>query len=213
MKPLMSTPTLLTVIVVAGVIALIPLSQPPLPISAYSDSDDSETNAEQRLGQKNLGSGESSDFNCAEILIKAGTEGNCDKESPEEEPPEEGSATLFVCKVVNDPNQEFEPFDFQFSVTGPGQDIQFPGVPLEDQDADCPPGSSRPGEVVPGEYVIRELTSAFVTPPDSIEVEGDCTQIDLPDVGTAAAATVEIQEGETGTLICTFTNNYEAGSE
>jgi hypothetical protein len=132
-------------------------------------------------------------------------------ETPEEEPPEE-SATLFVCKEVEG-NPEFEPFNFQFIVTGPDVNIQFPGVPLEDQDADCPPGSSRPGEVAPGEYVIRELKSAFVTPPDSIEVEGDCTQIDPPDeVSTAAAATVEIQEGETGTLICTFTNVYEDDS-
>jgi hypothetical protein len=132
-------------------------------------------------------------------------------ETPEEEPPEE-SATLFVCKEVEG-NPEFEPFNFQFIVTGPDVNIQFPGVPLEDQDADCPPGSSRPGEVAPGEYVISELKSAFVTPPDSIEVEGDCTQIDPPDeVSTAAAATVEIQEGETGTLICTFTNVYEDDS-
>jgi hypothetical protein len=70
-KSLMGIPTLLTVIVVAGVIALIPLSHPPLPIAASSDSDDSDTNAEQRLKQKNLGSGDSRDFNCDENMIES----------------------------------------------------------------------------------------------------------------------------------------------
>jgi hypothetical protein len=67
MEPLMSIPTLLTVLVIAIAIALMPLS--PLPLSASSDSDDSETDAEQRLRQKNLGSGESSVFNCDENMI------------------------------------------------------------------------------------------------------------------------------------------------
>jgi hypothetical protein len=129
----------------------------------------------------------------------------------EEEPPEE-SATLFVCKEVEG-NEELEPFDFQFSATGPGVDIQFPGVPANEMGNDCPPGSVRPGEVAPGEYLIRELVSSQIPPPDSIEVEGDCTQIDPPDdFQTLAAATVEIQEGDLGeTLICTFTNIYEGG--
>jgi hypothetical protein len=74
MKSLMSIPTLLTVIVVAGIIALIPLS-PPLPISASSDSDESETNTEQRLRQKNLGSGESDNFNCTENMITSASDG------------------------------------------------------------------------------------------------------------------------------------------
>jgi hypothetical protein len=75
MKSLLSIPTLLTVLFIAGVIALLPLSSPQ--ISAYSDSDDSETNAEQRLGQKNLGSGESSDFNCDENMITSASGTDC----------------------------------------------------------------------------------------------------------------------------------------
>jgi hypothetical protein len=71
MRKSLSIPTLLTVIVIAGIIALIPLSPSPLPISASSDSDDSETNTEQRLGHRNLGSGESSDFNCDENMVKS----------------------------------------------------------------------------------------------------------------------------------------------
>jgi hypothetical protein len=82
MKSLMSIPTLLTVIVVAGEIALIPLSQPPLPISAYSDSDESETNAEQRVREKNLGSGESNDFNCDENMITSASGVDCIPSGP-----------------------------------------------------------------------------------------------------------------------------------
>jgi hypothetical protein len=79
-KSLMSIPTFLTVIVVAGVIALISLS--PLPASASSDSDESETNAEQRLRQKNLGSGESSDFNCDENMITSASGADCIPSGP-----------------------------------------------------------------------------------------------------------------------------------
>jgi hypothetical protein len=95
MKSLMSIPTLLTVIVVAGIIALIPLS--PLPLSASSDSDDSETDAEQRLGQKNLGSGESDNFNCDENMITSATDGICIPSGPAPPtppPPQTGAFTI-----------------------------------------------------------------------------------------------------------------------
>jgi hypothetical protein len=160
--------------------------------AAIADCDDNDV---ERAG-----------FDCIAIAAN-----DVEIETSEEEPPEE-SATLFVCKEVEG-NQELEPFDFEFSATGPGVGIQFPGVPENERGNDCPPGSQRPGEVAPGEYVIRELitSTTLSQPPDSIEVEGDCTQIDPPDDQTLAAATVEIQEGETGTLICTFTNIYEGG--
>jgi hypothetical protein len=80
MKLLMSIPTLLTVIAVAIVIALIPLS--PLPLSASSDSDETETNAEQRLQQKNLGSGESDNFNCDENMITSASGVDCIPSGP-----------------------------------------------------------------------------------------------------------------------------------
>jgi hypothetical protein len=126
------------------------------------------------------------------------------------EPPEEESATLTVCKEVEGqpPNQELIPFHFEFIITGPGENSQVPGGPIGDPDPDCPPGSNQPGEVAPGEYVIMETDSSVIPDPDSIEVEGDCTQIDPPSEAFEAAATVEIQEGETGTLTCTFTNIY-----
>jgi hypothetical protein len=122
-------------------------------------------------------------------------------ETPEE-PPEE-SATLFVCKEVEDPNQEIIPFFFEFIITGIGQ---FPGGPIDDPDPDCPPGSNQPGEVAPGEIVITETDNPSFPSPDSIEVEGDCIQ----DPTNPRIATVEIQEGET--LTCTFINIFEDDS-
>ena len=100
MKSLMSIPTLLTVIVVAGVIALIPLSQPPLPISAYSDSDESETNAEQRLGQKNLGSGESDNFNCDENMITSASGVDCIPSGPAPPTPPPTVITIITGNAV-----------------------------------------------------------------------------------------------------------------
>ena len=39
---------------------------------AYDGGDESETNTEQRLKQKNVGSGESTNFNCGENSIDGG---------------------------------------------------------------------------------------------------------------------------------------------
>ena len=105
------------------------------------------------------------------------------------------------------PNQELTPSSFQFSIIGPGVDFQFIGGPIDDPDPDCPPGSTEPGEVAPGEYEIMEIDSSLIEDPDRIEIEGDCLDED-PAGETSLTATVEIQEGETGVLTCTFTNIY-----
>jgi hypothetical protein len=156
--------------------------------AALADCDDNDV---ERAG-----------FDCIAIAAN-----DVEIETSEEEPPEE-SATLFVCKEVEG-NEERIPSDFEFVVTGPGgfNSGQFPGGPIDDPDPDCPPGVGIPGEVAPGEYVIEETDSAAIPRPNSIEVEGDCIQ----DPTNPRIATVEIQEGETGTLICTFTNIYEGG--
>jgi hypothetical protein len=162
--------------------------------AAIADCDDNDV---ERAG-----------FDCLAIATN-----DIEIETSEEEPPEE-SATLFVCKEVEDPplipsGRPLIPSDFEFVVTGPGgyNSGQFPGGPIDDPDPDCPPGVGIPGEVAPGEYVIEETDSAAIPRPNSIEVEGDCIQ----DPTNPRIATVEIQEGETGTLICTFTNIYEGG--
>jgi hypothetical protein len=91
MKLIMSIPTLLTILVVAIIIALPPLS--PLPVSAYSD--ESETNAEQRLRQKNVGSGESTNFNCDENMITSASDGSdCIPSGPAPPTPPTGAFTI-----------------------------------------------------------------------------------------------------------------------
>jgi hypothetical protein len=177
--------------------------------TAYAGGDNDDGNKNKAEDDSSAGISDCDDneveqagFDCLAIATN-----DVEIETSEEEPPEE-SATLFVCKEVENPPPNIDRGDFEFVVTGPGVDIQFPGVPSNEPDADCPPGSSRPGEVAPGEYVIMETDSSLIPDPDSIEVEGDCTQIDPPDESIAAAATVEIQEGETRTLTCTFINIY-----
>jgi hypothetical protein len=51
---------------VAGVFATSPLAY------AYDGGDESETNTEQAMKQKNVGSGESTNFNCGENSIEGG---------------------------------------------------------------------------------------------------------------------------------------------
>jgi hypothetical protein len=53
---ILSIGAVLAVTLIAGVFATTPLAF----------ADESETNTEQRLGQSNVGSGESTNFNCAE---------------------------------------------------------------------------------------------------------------------------------------------------
>ena len=42
--------------------------------NAFAQDDESDTDTEQRLGQKNLGGGESTNFNCAENLITSASD-------------------------------------------------------------------------------------------------------------------------------------------
>ena len=45
------------------------------PMGAYADGgDESETSTDQSVKQKNVGSGDSTNFNCGQNLIKAGVE-------------------------------------------------------------------------------------------------------------------------------------------
>jgi hypothetical protein len=177
MKSLMSIPTLLTVLVIAAVIALPPL---PLPISSYSD--DSETTTEQRLKQKNVGSGESTNFNCGENLIDSAVSAICSAEPPPQ-PPE--TATISVCKETSIENTS--PEDFDFTVTG-GDPAEFQGS------ANCVDV-----EIGPGEYTVSETAPGNLAP--GVEIIGDCEQ-SLIDPQTAIG---EIQAGET--QVCRFINS------
>jgi len=118
-------------------------------------------------------------------------------EPPEEEPGE----GLIVCKVVEGPApQGVEPFDFRFIAIGGGTNTQFQGFP--------PPECSEGIISFVGEYTVTEDmvgSDDISTPPDTVEVEGDCTLVDNdpPFLGTA---TGEVEEGETEE--CTFINIY-----
>jgi uncharacterized low-complexity protein len=65
--------------VIAAIIAAAALSVIASPLAYAQDS--SETSTDQSVIQKNTGSGESTNFNCGENLIKAGVEDQeCDFE-------------------------------------------------------------------------------------------------------------------------------------
>jgi hypothetical protein len=61
------------IFMVAAIIAVGALVSYALPtqVFAYDGGDESETNTEQKLKQKNVGSGESTNFNCGENNIEA----------------------------------------------------------------------------------------------------------------------------------------------
>ena len=65
--------------IIAAILAATALSVIATPL-AYAQ-DTSETSTDQDVKQKNIGSGESTNFNCGENLIKAGVEDQeCDFE-------------------------------------------------------------------------------------------------------------------------------------
>jgi hypothetical protein len=59
-----------TVSVIIAILAIGALVSYALPTQVFAD--ESETNTEQKLAQENVGSGESTNFNCAENSIDAG---------------------------------------------------------------------------------------------------------------------------------------------
>jgi hypothetical protein len=65
-QKMLSIAAILTAAVLTGIFSTTPMA-------AYAeDGDESETNTDQAIKQKNVGSGDSVNFNCAQNLIKAG---------------------------------------------------------------------------------------------------------------------------------------------
>jgi hypothetical protein len=64
--------------------------------NAFAQDDESDTDTEQRLRQKNLGSGESTNFNCAENLITSASDSiECIPSGPAPPtPPQTGAFTV-----------------------------------------------------------------------------------------------------------------------
>jgi hypothetical protein len=162
-------------------VIIIPLSASPLSLqqlrlqNVFAQDDESQTGIEQRLEQKNLGSGESTNFNCTDNTLEGSPSSLslCQTtEPPEEEPPE--TATLSVCKAVgfgNDP--------FTFTVTGNGPDPDEFLLTIEN----CVDVT-----IGPGEYTVTENDLGGFT-----SISGSCVQ----DPNNRLRATGEIQAGET----------------
>jgi hypothetical protein len=180
----------LEIIVAFSVMTLlmIPLQQ-QIQQNAFAQDDESETDTEQRLRQKNLGSGESTNFNCDENLIDSSVSVICLAEPSPPPPPE--TTTLSVCKELRQFGSQFSPAQFGFVVIGNSPSpAQFPG----DNNDGCVDVT-----IGPGEFIAREF------PPDlggntlTVSIEGDCMQV-FPQIRASGV----IQAGET--LECTFIN-------
>jgi hypothetical protein len=153
------------------------------PLASYaSDGDNSETNTEQSVKQKNTGSGESTNFNCGDNLIDSAVSAICLAEPPPE------TATLSVCKETSIENTS--PRSFTFTVTGNNPSPQeFVG---DDSDG-CVDVT-----IGPGEYAVSEAVDLLAP---GVEITGNCEQDPL----NPQRATGEIQAGETQE--CRFINS------
>ena len=93
----------------------IPLSLQQLHLQNAFAQDDSQTDTEQRLRQKNTGSGESTNFNCAENMITSASDSiECIPSGP---PPPTGAFTIsgqgsrldsFICNGISLPSVQPE---------------------------------------------------------------------------------------------------------
>jgi hypothetical protein len=126
------------------------------------------------------------DVEVARFLCIAIATNEVELETPEEEPPEEESATLSVCKEVT-PNLSAEDFDFTVTGNNPSP-AQFTG------DENCVDVT-----IGPGEYTVSETSEVtnFAT-----DITGNC--VPDPNDINPQRATGEIQSGETQE--CIFDN-------
>ena len=168
-------------IVTAAVLTVISST---MPMTVYAD--ESETSTDQKNKQKNVGSGDSFNNNCAENLIHSDTgDDDCQLNNL---PRDSESATLSVCKDV----ATNEPVEFAFTVTGNGPSpAQFL---LGDEE--CVDVNIGPGDFTVTENSFSPRT--FIT--------GDCVQ-DPPGGPVTQRATGEIQAGETQK--CLFKNETD----
>ena len=151
-----------------------------IPMAVYAD--ETETSTDQETNQKNVGSGDSNNNNCAENLIHSDTgDDDCQLNNL---PRDSESATLSVCKEVNFGGQPV----FSFTVTGNGPSpAQFL---LGDEDCvDVTIG--------PGEFTVTENNPSSVT-----RIRGECVKDP-----NNSRATGEIQAGQTQE--CIFINDTD----
>jgi hypothetical protein len=64
-------------LILAAILAATALSIIATPLAVYAD--ESETDTDQSVKQKNVGSGDAEQVNCGQNLIKAGADDNCSR--------------------------------------------------------------------------------------------------------------------------------------
>jgi hypothetical protein len=159
-------------------------------IAAYAGEDGNKQKAEDD-SLAGIADCDRNDIEEARFLCFAIAANDIEIEQPEE-PPEEETATLSVCKERGVPSLSFDADDFRFTVTGNNPSpAQFFG----DNSDGCVDVT-----IGPGEYTITEENVFGGGSLVSISIEGDCEQ----DPTNPRIATGEIQAGETQE--CTFIN-------
>ena len=166
-------------------------------ISAYAGGgDDNRQKAEEEssaaLDDCDANEVEQAGFDCIAIATN-----DVEIETAAEEPPEEETATLSVCKeVTGGTGGGTFPADFEFAVTGNNpSDDEFNG----DNSDGCVDVT-----IGPGEYTVSEVSPPLGgrTLTVSIESDSDCEQ----DLNNRLRATGVIQAGETQE--CRFINSF-----
>jgi hypothetical protein len=181
--------TIPIIIVVFSVMtfSMIPFQQQILE-NAFAQDDESDTDIEQRLRQKNLGSGESTNFNCVDNTLEGSLSSmsSCRIREPARPPPEEGTLLVEkICAVI--------PCLATFSIQITGNNPQPPNFVLG-------PGGSQLVTLGPGHFRIVE--GEIGPAPFTTTFSGDCEQTSPG----SDEATGTIDPGDE--LTCTITNTF-----
>ena len=163
--------TLLAVILLMAGTLLTTTAVTTMVPAAYAGGDDDDGNKQKAeddsaaaIADCDHNDVERAGFDC--IVIAAN---DIEIETSEEEPPEEESATLSVCKeVTGGTSQGFEPDDFTFTVTG--------NNPSDDEFAGDNGDGCVDVTIGPGEYAVSEVTPQLGGRTLDIRIEGNCRQ-------------------------------------
>ena len=212
MNPL--TFAILTMSVVVITFSANPLSLQQLPFqNVFAQDDESQTGIDQRLGQKNLGSGESNNFNCADNTLEGSPSSLsfCQIGEPEEEPEDTQlsvTKTMTCVSISGNPDDDavcdwalasspnfVEPSDFQITVAGNNPDpSSFAGSETPEV-VSIGPGDYTVSETRPDTSALQqELNTPVVNFGETFSVSGDCIQNQAEDTATGTIAAGQSQE-------------------
>ena len=172
-------------LVIVITFSAIPLSLQQLHLQNAFAQDDSQTDTEQRLRQKNTGSGESANFNCGTNTLKGVPSSLSFCQTGE--PPEGG--TLLIEKICFGGGECRIPFGIRVIGNNPQPDLFF-----------LASGESQLVTLGPGPFSIQEGSTFGVT----TFFSGDCDQT----APGSNEATGTINAGQQ--LTCTITNIPES---